>query len=207
MAINEILDSDNPIKDSYDQVLDHRYSVLENKYRIGLPLTYSDDFITSLLTPFSLIDSFTALYDDVYFVLNEISHNMLEHSILQLDSSIKTNAQGFNLYYQLRSQLLKFAIEKYPTLNLIFDIKYHHINQSLMVSIESAIDFPAGFKEALKAYQIALLSAINIDYVPMESDSNLFFNRGQMLILQRCNQYKYDIHLDKHYANLSLILP
>jgi len=42
----------------------------------------------------------------IYSILTELCSNALEHGLLKLDARLKTNADGFNQYYQVRTQRL-----------------------------------------------------------------------------------------------------
>src|SRR5690554_1078036 len=57
----------------------------------------------------------------LYTIMSELYSNALEHGVLDLDSSIKTEPEGFDRYYQLRQERSAQATEGYVKISLVHE--------------------------------------------------------------------------------------
>lgn len=77
------------------------------------------DIIPQLLQIVVNIDGLSVHQDLLYTILTELYNNAVEHGLLRLDSSGKSDAEGFSHYYQERAERLK-ALD---TGSLLFKLK------------------------------------------------------------------------------------
>ncbi len=75
----------------------------------------------------------------IYTVMAELYSNALEHGVLELDSNLKSSAEGFAQYYEMRAK----ALEKVSGY-IRFDIQGHMCGTSIDLRIE-VTDSGAGF--------------------------------------------------------------
>ncbi len=104
-------------------------------------------------------------------ILGELFANALEHGVLGLDSSLKQNAQGFNLYYQQRQARLQALDQGFIRLRAEHEPSSRGGVLRLMVQ-----DSGAGFD---------FLSALS------EGSRPGFYGRGMTLVSSLCQRVEY----------------
>jgi CheY-like chemotaxis protein/anti-sigma regulatory factor (Ser/Thr protein kinase) len=73
----------------------------------------------SILTKFtSQVDGLLQHREDIFIVLSELYNNALDHGVLKLDSSIKSQSDGFLKYLMLRQQQLSKLEDGYIVISL-----------------------------------------------------------------------------------------
>jgi anti-sigma regulatory factor (Ser/Thr protein kinase) len=108
--------------------------------------------------------------ETVYTVLSELYSNALEHGVLELDSTVKNTAEGFEKYYQQREQRLKNLNQGFVSFSF-----HHHSGQPqswLDITIEN--------------------SGQGFDYQAFNrSKQPAFSGRGLSLIESLCDKVEY----------------
>lgn len=96
-------------KGPMDWYLDYRLNPLSLRYFNPLP------FVLQLITE---VPGLRRCSGQVYTILAELFSNALEHGVLQLDSGLKKNPQGFSEYYEKRTKRLENLSEGYVNFEL-----------------------------------------------------------------------------------------
>ncbi|MCK7459960.1 PP2C family protein-serine/threonine phosphatase [Idiomarina aminovorans] len=122
----------------------------------------------------------------LYLLLAEAFNNMLEHSVLQLDSGIKQTGQGFDEYYRTREQRLA----ELKDVEIEIDIQYQPDSSLLSFSIASNSE--NGFIECQEN---------------VEGDEVLAFGRGLQLIKNFSSYVDWRDHGRRLYIEYDLSLP
>ena len=137
------------------------------------PRDFRETNPVSILTKFATqIEGLMQHKENIFIILSELYNNALEHGVLGLESSIKSNPEGFAEYLMLRQQRLASLEDGAIMLRLEHDSFDDH--GELVIHIE---DSGEGF-----------------DYQSMESslDSNRgFCGRGLPLVKSLCTSYRF----------------
>ena len=107
----------------------------------------------------------------LFTVLTEMFVNALDHGVLGLDSSLKSDPAGFALYFQKRQQLLDELQEGHITFHLT--VEQNDNIRSIMIRVE---DSGEGF-----AY----------DQLPEQADQHGLSGRGIILIRELCETVNF----------------
>lgn len=107
----------------------------------------------------------------LYTILSEIYSNALEHGILELDSSLKTDPNGFATYYEERNQ--KLASLKHG--KITFHIDHIPISEHKGKLIITVTDSGDGF-----------------DYRTSFEPSNTYSGRGHRILSELCQNVEYN---------------
>ena len=107
----------------------------------------------------------------LYTILSEIYSNALEHGILELDSTLKTDPEGFATYYEERNK--KLATLKHG--KITFHIDHIPISEHKGKLIITVTDSGDGF-----------------DYRTSFEPSNSYSGRGHKLLSDLCENVEYN---------------
>lgn len=122
--------------------------------------------------------------DLVCSVLSELLANALEHGLLRLESSLKSDEEGFFKYYQLREERLR-KLDEHAELNLQLDFA-PDVGQ-LMITVEH--------------------NGQGFDYQSMQApQSDECYGRGIVLVSELCQSLHYSNHGTKVEACYQLSL-
>ncbi|WP_370978956.1 SpoIIE family protein phosphatase [Agaribacterium sp. ZY112] len=129
------------------------------------------DVVSQLMAVLSAIKGIEAHQDKVFTIVSELYNNALEHGVLGLDSSMKSDAEGFERYYKLRQEKLENLDGEY------IDIRFAFIRaQPNRIELE-IIDSGSGFDiEALQ-------------HRPGQEEQS--HGRGVSLLQQLCSSIQY----------------
>lgn len=120
------------------------------------------------------VEGLRSLSVQLYTVLAELFNNALEHGLLELDSSLKRDAQGFSQYYHLRDQRLAALSSGRVCLDL------HHQPTEAGGELTLCIsDSGPGFD-----YQYQDL--------PRATDNPQYSGRGLTLVRQLCDELEFN---------------
>ena len=73
----------------------------------------STSVVDQIMSFIASIEGIELHQDKIFTIVSELYNNSLEHGVLRLDSSIKSNADGFERYYQLRTQRMAALRDQY----------------------------------------------------------------------------------------------
>jgi len=109
--------------------------------------------------------------DKLFTIISELYNNALEHGVLGLSSNLKDSPQGFEKYYELRSERLDNITNEFINIKLEY-IKSHHNFIKIQV-IDSGIGFSVK------------------DKLSLEHDTSLTHGRGISLIQELSSSLEY----------------
>ncbi len=128
--------------------------------------------VPTLVNSLMDIQGLTPFRESIFLVLTELFVNSLDHGLLQLDSSLKSSAEGFAQYFELKQQRL----EQLSSGNIKFDFSHEPYKNGGILTIRVQ-DTGNGFDE--KAL------------VPTITANHSFSGRGIQLIRQICESLHY----------------
>jgi CheY-like chemotaxis protein/anti-sigma regulatory factor (Ser/Thr protein kinase) len=79
----------------------------ELKFRLGATELRRDDVVASLISQLGGVAAIKPHLDILFTLISELFSNALEHGLLGLDSSLKSDPDGFQQYYQSRKRRLE----------------------------------------------------------------------------------------------------
>lgn len=94
------------------------------------------DVVSAVLDLLGRLPKLRSHRTTVYLLLAEAFNNALEHGLLNLDSSIKKDPDGFVYYYQLRAERLAALREGTITMRVQYEPQSHYLKFSLAHSGE-----------------------------------------------------------------------
>ncbi|WP_159651104.1 ATP-binding SpoIIE family protein phosphatase [Vibrio atypicus] len=170
-----ILSMKFPISNSHDPIYGMNQTNLSK-----MPMSSTLNFPASVLKNINIMIEIRQFLTGILFngahldlvcsVLSELFANAIEHGLLDLDSSIKEQSDGFFLFYQMREERLKQLDEK-AWIKLTID--YHPDEEQLIMVLEHN---GKGFD-----YQ----HSVNVD------DESLSYGRGILLTRELCRSLEY----------------
>lgn len=94
------------------------------------------DGLEILLTLINGIQGVNWVRSNLFTVLTELMNNALEHGLLKLDSALKSDPEGFLVYYEERERRLSAMNQGHIDITFTFS----HVNRTLTVSVHDSGD-------------------------------------------------------------------
>lgn len=131
------------------------------------------NFVDQLMTFFGAIRGIELHREKIYIIISELYNNALEHGVLELDSNLKSTADGFQQYYELREKKLNCLEES--TGEIVVGISFHQGDTNQIEFVVS--DSGKGFDHE---HVCASLDADRVSY-----------GRGIALLKRICSSLQY----------------
>lgn len=171
-AMHAIKNKEKSIKDSSKKVDDITDTSSEINLLFNGYCLKNVDPVPLLINHINQLSNTDVPHQDLFVILSELYTNSLDHGILNLDSSLKSNAEGFEKYFSEREQRLN-TIDK-ARIRIIVQMQFHGTGGLFKIIIE---DSGSGFNHEY--------------FTSLENKGNALSGRGIYLVKQLCTSLTY----------------